>query len=92
MKKEELESRFHLLDGLAQKARDSKLNMADVNLALSVLLENELSFLAALTERSRDQNGVVVNPQDEIITERLRTRTPSPLVHSSKGNGKKKKG
>lgn len=85
----EAEQKFRVLDGLAQKARDGKLAMPDVNLALSILLENELAFLNNLISSEKNGSGVVVSPQDNIITERVRMRTPIVGVKGSKKkNGK----
>jgi hypothetical protein len=78
----ELEQRFHVLDGLAQKARNGELTMPEVNLALSVLLENELAFLNNLV--SAEKSGVVGDIQSNVITERVRAKTPVLGVKTKK--------
>lgn len=66
-------TKYHLIDGLAQRARDGSMTKEEVNLALSILLESALNEIA---EKSPEIcSGIVSERQEDIETRKIKPKS-----------------
>lgn len=66
-------TKYHLIDGLAQKARDGSMTKEEIDLALSILLESALN---EITEKFPEVcSGVVSERQEDIETRKIKPKS-----------------